>query len=104
METALEEHSSVAYKRDAIIVRLLDECIVTLSGHGMQRLFLDAIKGGDEGFQRLSKKENPFRTAPRSLVPANISTNCRFPEMGELPRRMAEGSSLTELFSWAEIH
>lgn len=41
--------------RDTIVVRLLDECIKTLSEQGMQRLFVDAVRGGDEGFQSTGK-------------------------------------------------
>ncbi|KAK3377997.1 hypothetical protein B0H63DRAFT_397624 [Podospora didyma] len=40
-------------KRDAIMIRLLDSCIRILSGQGMTKLFIDGIKGGDEGFQSM---------------------------------------------------
>ncbi|OIW29533.1 hypothetical protein CONLIGDRAFT_332240 [Coniochaeta ligniaria NRRL 30616] len=46
-----EPSPSLSYERDAIMIRLLDECIRTLSEQGMQRLFVDAIRGGDQGFQ-----------------------------------------------------
>lgn len=44
----------LSYKRDTIMLRLLDECMRTLSSQGMQRLFIDAIKGSDEAFQSLN--------------------------------------------------
>lgn len=47
---ASEASLPVSYDRDAVMIRLFDECIRTLSEHGMQRLFVDAIRGGDEGF------------------------------------------------------
>jgi hypothetical protein len=36
-------------------VRLLDGCITALSELGMQRVFVDAIPGNDEGFHAMSK-------------------------------------------------
>ncbi|GAB1319500.1 hypothetical protein MFIFM68171_09710 [Madurella fahalii] len=43
--------------RDTIMVRLLESCIRVLKDQGMNRLFLDAVKPGDEGFQSLSFRE-----------------------------------------------
>ncbi|KAB5575719.1 hypothetical protein GE09DRAFT_601907 [Coniochaeta sp. 2T2.1] len=40
-----------SHRRDAIMVRLLDACVRLLSEQGMRRLFVDAIRGGDVGFQ-----------------------------------------------------
>lgn len=39
--------------KDTVMIRLLDACIATLKGRGLQRVYLDAIKGGDEGFQSM---------------------------------------------------
>ncbi|KAL8285004.1 hypothetical protein RB597_002196 [Gaeumannomyces tritici] len=36
--------------RDFVMVRLLDACVRSLQERGMQGMFLDAIRGGDEGF------------------------------------------------------
>lgn len=38
------------------MIRLLDACIATLKGRGLQRVYLDAIKGGDEGFQSMGEQ------------------------------------------------
>jgi len=34
---------------------MLDSCIRILREQGMNNLFIDAIKGGDEGFQSMGK-------------------------------------------------
>ncbi|TPX10968.1 uncharacterized protein E0L32_008174 [Thyridium curvatum] len=39
--------------RDSVIIRLLDACVQVLRSQGMERMFLDAVKGGQEGFQSL---------------------------------------------------
>jgi hypothetical protein len=44
------------------MIRLLDACVTALSEQGMQRLFVDAISGGDEGFQSTG------RALPRILT------------------------------------
>ncbi|KAK1760497.1 hypothetical protein QBC47DRAFT_419271 [Echria macrotheca] len=36
-----------------IMIRLLDSCIGLLAKHGMRKLFVDAMRGGDQGFQEL---------------------------------------------------
>ncbi|KAL8371738.1 hypothetical protein RB595_001508 [Gaeumannomyces hyphopodioides] len=36
--------------RDFVMVRLLEACVRSLQEQGMQGMFLDAIRGGDEGF------------------------------------------------------
>ena len=38
------------------MIRLLDSCIRILAGQGMQGMFIDAIRGGDEGFQSMGKQ------------------------------------------------
>lgn len=43
------------------MIRLLDSCIRILSEQGMRKLFIDAVKGGDEGFQSMGK---PFLSHP----------------------------------------
>ncbi|KAK4104939.1 hypothetical protein N658DRAFT_195065 [Parathielavia hyrcaniae] len=40
-------------KRDAVLIRLLDNCIRLFREQGMTKLFTDAAKGGDEGFQSM---------------------------------------------------
>ncbi|KAK4240493.1 hypothetical protein C8A03DRAFT_13188 [Achaetomium macrosporum] len=42
-----------ASKRDAVMIRLLDSCIRLLADQGMNKLLIDAIKGGVEGFQSM---------------------------------------------------
>ncbi|KAK0727203.1 hypothetical protein B0T26DRAFT_639157 [Lasiosphaeria miniovina] len=48
-----DEKPNMASRRDAIMIRLLDRCIRVLSEQGMKKMFIDAIKGGDEGFQSM---------------------------------------------------
>ncbi|KAH8881536.1 hypothetical protein GQ53DRAFT_667793 [Thozetella sp. PMI_491] len=48
-----DDHEAVGTKRDAIMIRLLDSCIRILAEQGMRKLFIDAVKGGDEGFQSM---------------------------------------------------
>ncbi|KAK3296932.1 uncharacterized protein B0H64DRAFT_113993 [Chaetomium fimeti] len=40
-------------KRDAVMIRLLDSCIRLLANQGMNKLLIDAVTGGDEGFQSM---------------------------------------------------
>ncbi len=47
------EKPNMASRRDAIMIRLLDRCIRVLSEQGMKKMFIDAIKGGDDGFQSM---------------------------------------------------
>ncbi|KAL2177952.1 uncharacterized protein P884DRAFT_198868 [Thermothelomyces heterothallicus CBS 202.75] len=48
-----DEVPNTAYKRDAVMIRLLDSCIRLLTEQGMNKLLIDAVKGGDEGFQSM---------------------------------------------------
>lgn len=41
--------------RDAIMVRLLDACVQALRHQGMNGMYIDAVKGGDAGFQSIGK-------------------------------------------------
>ncbi|KAK8002480.1 ribosomal protein S14p/S29e [Apiospora arundinis] len=45
------DNAAVASRKDAIMFRLLDTCIRSLERQGARRVFLDGIKGGQEGFQ-----------------------------------------------------
>lgn len=47
---------SIANKRDAVMIRLLDSCIRALAEQGMNKLLIDAVKGGDEGFQSMGER------------------------------------------------
>ncbi len=38
------------------MIRLLDACVKSLLDQGMRKMFLDAMKGGYEGFQSLGKR------------------------------------------------
>lgn len=42
-------------RRGAVMVRLLDSCIQLLAEQGMTQLFMDAVKGGDEGFPSMGE-------------------------------------------------
>jgi len=50
-----DERPDKAIPRSTVMIRLLDSCIRTLAGHGMRKLYVDAIRGGDQGFQELGK-------------------------------------------------
>ena len=39
--------------------RLLNTCIRSLDVHGMRRVFLDGMKGGQEGFQSIGESCKP---------------------------------------------
>ncbi len=41
------------------MIRLLDACVRSLREQGMRKMFLDAIKGGYEGFQSIGKHHEP---------------------------------------------
>ncbi|KAM7189622.1 hypothetical protein V8F20_010056 [Naviculisporaceae sp. PSN 640] len=49
----LDDEPSNASKRDSIMLRLLDSSIRLLSEQGMRKMFIDAVKGGEEGFQSM---------------------------------------------------
>ncbi|KAK3399072.1 hypothetical protein B0T20DRAFT_190440 [Sordaria brevicollis] len=48
-----DQNPSVAKGRDAIMLRLLDSCVHKFSDLGLKKMFIDAMKGGDEGFQSM---------------------------------------------------
>lgn len=99
------------------MVRLLDTCVRSLQEQGMQGMFLDAIRGGDEGFLLMGELL-AFFPSPAFLMPAcqQISTlpyhllfrscvthrracktdpapgaACRISQMGTIPRFLAAG-------------
>jgi hypothetical protein len=51
----LDDNSTMTSSKDTVMIRLLDACITVLRDQGMQRVYLDAIKGGDEGFQSMGE-------------------------------------------------
>lgn len=58
----LDEVPNIASKRDGIMIRLLDSAIRLLEEQGMSRLLVDAVKGGDDGFQSMG--ESPCQGSP----------------------------------------
>ncbi|KAI1365358.1 hypothetical protein F5Y08DRAFT_352839 [Xylaria arbuscula] len=48
-----DDNGAMTSSKDTVMIRLLDTCITVLREQGMQRIYLDAIKGGDEGFQSM---------------------------------------------------
>lgn len=42
--------------------RLLNTCIRSLDVHGMQRVFLDGMRGGHEGFESIGESCEPKRS------------------------------------------
>lgn len=53
--TATDDNAAVTSRKDAIMFRLLDTCIRSLERQGARRVFLDGMKGGQEGFQSTGK-------------------------------------------------
>lgn len=51
----VDNTGAMTSSRDTVMIRLLDTCIAVLREQGMQRIYLDAIKGGDEGFQSMGE-------------------------------------------------
>lgn len=50
-----DQNRSVAKGRDAIMLRLLDSCVHRFAQQGLKKMFIDAMKGGDEGFQSMGQ-------------------------------------------------
>ncbi|KAI1490430.1 hypothetical protein F5X96DRAFT_669701 [Biscogniauxia mediterranea] len=46
-------NTGIISSKDTIMIRLLDACITALKSQGMNYIFLDAIRGGYEGFQSM---------------------------------------------------
>ncbi|KAI1805567.1 hypothetical protein F4811DRAFT_561099 [Daldinia bambusicola] len=46
-------NAAMTISKDTVMIRLLDACVTILKGQGMKRVFLDAVKGGYEGFQSM---------------------------------------------------
>ncbi|KAM7186938.1 hypothetical protein V8F33_011545 [Rhypophila sp. PSN 637] len=64
----LDDEPDIASKRDTIMIRLLDSCIRLLLEHGMRRMFIDAVKGGEEGFQSMGfRKWERYREVWRDV-------------------------------------
>lgn len=54
--------------RDSVMIRLLDTCVKLLAEQGMRQLFIDGMKGGDDGFQSLGKCNDCARKHPTKLA------------------------------------
>lgn len=65
------------------MIRLLDSCIRVLAEQGMNKLIIDAVKGGDEGFQSMGE------LCPKTQLCNCLLTQTRVPKMGTLQRRLA---------------
>ncbi|KAI1075279.1 hypothetical protein F5B20DRAFT_394650 [Whalleya microplaca] len=50
-----DENPAMTSSRDTVMIRLLDACVTVLKKQGMKRVFLDAVRGGYEGFQSIGK-------------------------------------------------
>jgi len=61
-----DDHPDMVNSRDSVMVRLLFSCARFLSEQGMRRMFVDGVKGGEEGFQVLGKP--PERTRVLLIV------------------------------------
>lgn len=64
--------------KDTVMIRLLDACVTVLREQGMNRVFLDAVRGGYEGFQSMGKHYLRLR-----LIPMLIFYS-RLPKMGDI--------------------
>ena len=52
-----DDNLSINNTRDSVMIRLLDACVRALREQGMSKMFLDAMKGGQEGFQSIGRPE-----------------------------------------------
>ncbi|KAK3351712.1 hypothetical protein B0H65DRAFT_421032 [Neurospora tetraspora] len=48
-----DQNPSVVKGRDAVMLRLLDSCVHRFAQQGLKKMFIDAMKGGEEGFQSM---------------------------------------------------
>ncbi|KAF4780076.1 acetyltransferase [Colletotrichum scovillei] len=60
----IDDHPEMVNSRDSVMIRLLDTCVKLLAEQGMRQLFIDGMKGGDDGFQSL----DPWSQVPSFLV------------------------------------
>ncbi|KJR84789.1 beta-n-acetyltransferase [Sporothrix schenckii 1099-18] len=58
-----DDFLSAAHTRDSVIIRLMNYCVQVLESQGMEKMFLDAVRGGAEGFQAIGRP--PRNTVPR---------------------------------------
>ena len=66
------------------MIRLLDSCIRLLEDQGMNKLLIDAIKGGGDGFQSMGE------CFPRLAVRADADKpDPRLPKVGKIQRCLA---------------
>lgn len=56
------------------MIRLMNYCVVTLEAAGMEKMFLDGVRGGAEGFQAIGKLQT--HTVEISIVPVLHGQNC----------------------------
>ncbi|KAF9874863.1 acetyltransferase [Colletotrichum karsti] len=50
-----DDNREMVNSRDSVMIRLLDTCVKMLAERGMRQMFIDAVKGGNAGFQSLGK-------------------------------------------------
>ncbi|XXH00225.1 CCR4-NOT regulatory complex component [Hypoxylon texense] len=48
-----DDNPAMTTSKDTVMIRLLDACVTVLREQGMTRVFLDAVRGGYEGFQSM---------------------------------------------------
>ncbi len=66
------------------MIRLLDSCIRLLEDQGMNKLLIDAIKGGGDGFQSMGE------CFPRLDSGADADkSDARLPKVGKIQRCLA---------------
>ena len=66
------------------MIRLLDSCIRLLEDQGMNKLLIDAIKGGGDGFQSMGE----CFPGPDALANAD-NPNSRLSKVGKIQRCLA---------------
>lgn len=59
-------HSAMQHHGNSVMIRLLGTCVEILQGYGMQHVFLDGVRGGDQGFQDLGEKIRMICAPPPS--------------------------------------
>lgn len=66
------------------MVRLLDACVQVLRQQGMRKMYIDAVKGGEAGFQSIGMWND--RLLSLFIVSGRTLTSGRLPEMGDVQR------------------
>lgn len=70
------------------MVRLLDACVQALQHEGMNRMYIDAVKGGEAGFQSIGTQSSGLPSF--SILSSHMLTVNRLSKMGGIQRCLEE--------------